>query len=57
MACVDMCPKQAIHIEDSIKALNAFIDKGKCINCNLCHSICQWNNLPQKKRSLYKVQG
>lgn len=44
MACMDICPKGAITIQDSLNAYNAQIDELKCINCNLCHNICQNNN-------------
>lgn len=44
MACVDICSKNAIKIEDNLFTYNAIIDENKCINCNLCHSICQENN-------------
>ena len=43
MACVDICPKNAINIKDSLSAYNAEIDPIKCINCNLCHNVCQNN--------------
>jgi len=44
MACMDVCPKGAIHIEDSLKAYNAVIDEMKCVNCNACWDVCQSNN-------------
>ena len=43
MACVDLCPKQAITIVDSHIAYNAVIDENKWIHCNLCEKICQNN--------------
>ena len=43
MACVDMCPKKAISIQDSLKSYNAVINTEKCINCNACHNVCQNN--------------
>lgn len=43
MACVDICPKDAISIRDALSAYNAEIDADKCIHCNLCHKICQNN--------------
>lgn len=43
MACVDICPKDAISIRDTLSAYNAEIDADKCIHCNLCHKICQNN--------------
>lgn len=43
MACVDMCPKNAISIVDTRRAYNAVIDENKCVNCRICTSICQNN--------------
>lgn len=43
MACLEVCPKGAITINDSLIAYNAEIDSVKCIGCNLCHKICQNN--------------
>ncbi len=44
MACIDICLKGAITIEDNLSAYNAVIDENKCIGCNACHSICQSNH-------------
>lgn len=44
MACIDICPKKAIKIDDERHAYNARIDDDKCIQCNLCHKICPNNN-------------
>ena len=43
MACVDICPKEAIKIKDSLSAYNAEIDETKCVGCNACHKVCQAN--------------
>lgn len=43
MACIDICPKGAIRIEDSLTAYNAVIGD-VCINCGACHKVCQKNN-------------
>ena len=40
-ACVIVCKKNAIHICDSIEALNAEIDDSKCVHCNMCKNVCQ----------------
>lgn len=45
MVCLDVCPRQAIKIEDSIKAYNAIIDKDNCIECGACQRVCQRNQL------------
>lgn len=41
MACVEICPKNAIHIEDTLVAYNAVVDEEKCISCHACTRICQ----------------
>lgn len=43
MLCLEVCKKEAIHIEDSMRAYNAVIDEEKCINCNACHNKCPQN--------------
>ncbi len=53
MACVDICPKGAITIEDNLAAYNALIDENKCIGCNACHKVCQ-SNYPAKRISPIK---
>ena len=41
MACIDICPKDAITIRDSLHAYNAVIDTDKCVECTACHKVCQ----------------
>ena len=41
MACVDICPRKAISVVDDIEYMNAVIDDTLCINCNMCHKVCQ----------------
>ncbi len=43
-ACINICPKNAIKLNDDLRFLNSIIDESKCINCNLCKKICQMNN-------------
>lgn len=57
MACIDICPKSAITINDSLKAYNAEINIEKCINCNLCHNICQNNNTIKFLKPIKWFQG
>ena len=57
MACIDKCPKDAIHIEDSIYSFNAIIDTKKCINCNACKKVCHINSSPILHRPLFWKQG
>lgn len=46
MACVDVCPKDAIEIKDDIETYNAVINLEKCIGCNACAHVCQNLNAP-----------
>ena len=57
MACIDICPKNAIKIVDSLKSYNAVIDESKCINCHACHQVCQNNILPECKNPVQWKQG
>ena len=41
-ACMNACPKQAIHMEpDKQGFYYPIIDENKCINCGICKSVCQ----------------
>ena len=57
MACIEVCPKDAIAIKDSLNAYNAEIDSVKCIGCNLCHKICQNNREVEFVKSIQWYQG
>lgn len=57
MACVDICAKGAIKIDDSLEAYNAVIQEDKCINCNACIRVCQKNNTPQAVAPIKWYQG
>lgn len=57
MACLDVCPKDAITVIDSIKYYNAVIDEDKCIGCELCHSVCQDNQQPSFREPFEWYQG
>lgn len=57
MACTDICPKNAITIKDSLRFYNAIIDEQKCINCNLCHKICQECHMPDLKYPILWREG
>lgn len=56
-ACIDKCPKDAIHIVDSLKAYNAVIDTDLCIDCGTCHKVCQINENSGFKEPIYWWQG
>lgn len=57
MACIEVCPKSAIKIVEELTSLNAVIDKTKCLNCNLCHHICQNNDMVNLVRPIEWKQG
>lgn len=57
MACIDICPRKAITIIDSLSAYNAEIDSENCINCNACHKICQVNQKPSFRAPIKWNQG
>jgi coenzyme F420-reducing hydrogenase beta subunit len=44
MACIEVCPKNAIKVEDTLEAYNAVICEDLCINCNACTRVCQNSN-------------
>lgn len=43
MACVDICPKEAVRVDQKPEAFNSIIDEEKCIGCNACTRICPRN--------------
>lgn len=56
-ACADSCPKAAIRIADSMKAVNAVIDENACISCGLCEKVCQKHGLPAMQEPAAWEQG
>ena len=57
MACIDICPKGAIEIKDSLSTYNAVIDENKCIGCNACHKVCQANHPASARDPINWQQG
>ena len=57
MACVDICPRQAITIVDEMEYMNAVINPELCINCNACHSVCQQNMSAELRNPKSWLQG
>jgi len=57
MACIDVCPKGAISIKDNIKSYNTVIDEKLCINCNVCHAVCQANHPTESVLPIKWYQG
>ena len=56
-ACIEKCGKNAIRLEDNMRAYNAIIDEQKCINCGICHRVCQVNSYDDFQSQLYWKQG
>ncbi len=56
-ACVQVCSKNAIHIEDCKYYLNAVIDPGQCVDCGLCSRVCQQNSTPVCRSPISWQQG
>ena len=56
-ACVDICPRQAVSLRDSIKFVDAVIDEEKCIRCGLCKKVCQKINALPLSRPIEWYQG
>ena len=57
MACIELCPKNAIKIVDNFASYNAVIDEQQCVNCNLCHNVCQNNTNVEVTRPIDWKQG
>ena len=57
MACMEICPVQAVSVREDIQAYNAVIDEEKCIHCNACFRKCQNNQKPQFFTPLVWKQG
>lgn len=57
MACVEMCPKNAINIVDTRIAYNAEIDQNKCVQCGICTKVCHLNQKVERKHPQSWYQG
>lgn len=57
MACLEVCPKQAITIRDSLDAYNAEIDESLCTHCGACFRVCQKNQDAVLKTPILWKQG
>lgn len=56
-ACEELCPKNAIRIEDHAEYMNAVIDEASCIDCKICDRVCQVNYPLEKKSQVAWFQG
>lgn len=57
MACVDRCPKSAIHVVDRLESYDAVIDSEACVGCDACHSLCRQKNDCELVRPIAWQQG
>lgn len=57
MACVDVCPRDAVTVTDQVKHYNAVIDESKCINCGLCRKVCAQNSKKLFREPILWKQG
>ena len=57
MACIEICPRNAIQIKDDLKSYNAVIDESICVNCGLCERVCPNLNENDFKEPIIWKQG
>ena len=57
MACLEVCPKDAIEVKNEIQYYNAVINELSCIGCNACDNVCQYNHSPLFKAPSTWYQG
>ena len=57
MACIDICPVNAINVQDDIEYMNAYINPDVCIHCNACSDVCQCNHPSQLNEPIRWYQG
>lgn len=58
MACLEVCPKKAIRIEDTLDAYHAVIFEDLCIHCNACTRVCHnVNDSIEFRKSISWYQG
>jgi coenzyme F420-reducing hydrogenase beta subunit len=44
MACMNVCPKDAISVVESVEGfILPAIDEKKCVHCGLCEAVCDFN--------------
>ena len=56
-ACVQICRKDAVRIEDHKYYLDAVIDSARCVECGMCSKVCQQNTTPSYHHALAWYQG
>ena len=56
-ACLSVCTKGAITIEENMEAFNALIEEALCVKCNQCRKTCQRNRSPKAVKPIQWYQG
>ncbi len=56
-ACVSKCSKNAISIDDNLRAYNAVINEALCVNCGQCENVCQMNHTASFSQPILWKQG
>ena len=56
-ACVAVCPKSAICVQDNITNMIPVIDTNLCINCGACVNVCQVQTPDQLQSPISWYQG
>lgn len=56
-ACINVCAKGAVTVEDRTGSFAPQIDASKCIDCGLCAKVCPNNSPRQLKDIIYGRQG
>ena len=57
MACMDICPADAVRIEDQLDACNAVIQEDRCLRCRACYNVCPNNSSVQALKPKEWYQG
>ena len=62
-SCVDVCPVDCIHFEDTEKDLMLYIDPDECIDCGACEPACPVSaifaedDVPEKWREYTEINA
>lgn len=56
-ACVNICGKKAIKIDDGMKNFNAVIDETLCVKCGKCKKVCPIVSTPEVRKPFLWFQG
>lgn len=57
MACIDVCPKEAVQIQSGIEYYTPIIDQSKCIDCGRCVAVCQQRHPAEAHNPIAWFQG